>query len=152
MKIGLLSCGLAAIAAMGHADEPPKSNVCDLFESPQAHLGELITFDAFIIYDEGVWVSPAEECPRIGVALGAAIEQVYEDPIFLRSRDLSTSEKPYAVQLTVEGKVMPSASDDGLYFFAVTEYRDARLVISKRPYEWFEEPPPAPATPEEPTN
>jgi hypothetical protein len=150
MKIGLLSCGLAAIAAMGHAHEPLKSNVCDLFESPQAHLGELIAFDAFIVYDESAWVTPAEECPRrIGIALPAAIEQVYEDPIFLRSRDQSTSEKPYAVRLTVEGKVMPWGSDGELYF-AVTEYRDARLVISKRAYDWFPEPPPEPTSPEEP--
>ena len=152
MKIGLLLPGLAVIAAVSHADDPPKSNVCDLFDSPQAHLGELIKFDAFIVYDERAWVSPADECRRNGVALPADIEQIFDDPIFLRSRDLSTSGKPYAVQLTVEGRVMHWPSDDDAFYFAVTEYRDARLVVSKRAYDWFEEPPPAPANPEGPTD
>jgi hypothetical protein len=152
MKIGLLLPGLAVIAAVSHADEPPKSNVCDLFDSPQAHLGELIEFDAFIVYDEGAWVLPADECRRNGVALRADIEEIFEDPIFLRSRDLSTAEKPYAVQLTVEGRVMHWPSDDGAFYFAVTEYRDARLVVSERAYDWFEEPPPPPAAYETPTH
>lgn len=112
-------------------------------------------FEAFVVYGEGGVISPVTDCGVTGLGVSANIRQIFSDPIFLRSRDMSTSEKPYAVRMNVEGVFKPGNPDQlhgSDFIFEVASYESPRLVVSKRAYDWLEDPPPAPATYEMPTN
>ncbi|WP_086608790.1 hypothetical protein [Erythrobacter donghaensis] len=155
MQIEHLLIFALGLSLLGCTDGPVRSPVCDAFESPGKHLGEPMKFEALVVYRDGAFISPATDCGTKGLGVRADIQQIYSAPIFLRSRDMSTSEKPYAVRMNVEGVFRPGNPDQlhgSDFIFEVASYESARLVVSERAYDWLEEPPPAPATYDTPIN
>jgi hypothetical protein len=106
-------------------------------------------FEALVVYQDGAVISPVTDCGVTGLGVSASIREIFSDPIFLRSRDMSTSEQPHAVRMKVEGVFKPGnpgqlhGSD---FIFEVADYESPRIVVSMRAYDFLEDPPTSPRT------
>lgn len=124
-------------------------SVCDKFLHPEHHLGTTVELSLVVVYADRAFVAPSDAGKKTCPAMPADLVAIFDDPIFLESRDISTDTQKFGVEFFARGKFVkidPTLEmQGGEIVFLVSSYKNAKIVRADSVYDDVFVDPPASA-------